>query len=115
MCESNPLKSNKEIYRDIINSDEGGPRHCIETPRNIEQVNVNIAFHASFDVRTLGTLLQQRISHDALFNLYQLCFNLKFPDRREAKDFVSYLALHPRILVHLLPLESFGAASKNTK
>uniref|UniRef100_A0A1X7T231 SWIM-type domain-containing protein n=1 Tax=Amphimedon queenslandica TaxID=400682 RepID=A0A1X7T231_AMPQE len=94
VCESNPLKSNKEIYRDIINSDEGGPRHCIETPRNIEQVK-NFR-----DTQSRS----QRISHDALFNLYQLSFNLKFPDRRgEAKDFVSYLALHPRILVHLLP------------
>ena len=47
---------------------------------------------------------QLRISHDALFNLYQLSFQLSFPNRRgDSKDFISYISIHPRILVHLLP------------
>ena len=59
---------------------------------------------------------QLRISHDALFNLYQLSFQLSFPNRRgDSKDFISYISIHPRILVHLLPhpvLESLGQLVK---
>lgn len=45
-----------------------------------------------------------RISHDALFNLYQLSFQLKFADRkRSSRDFVTHITIHPRIIVHLLP------------
>ena len=47
---------------------------------------------------------EHRISHDALYNLYQLCFQLKFPNRRgDSKDFISHITLHPRIVVQLMP------------
>ena len=43
-----------------------------------------------------------RISHDALYNVYQLCFQLKFSDRTgKSVDFVTHFTMHPRILVHL--------------
>ena len=35
---SNVLKPTKQVYRDIINMDQGGPRHPVQTPRNAEQV-----------------------------------------------------------------------------
>ena len=44
-----------------------------------------------------------RISHDALYNVYQLCFQLKFNNRKgQEKDFITQLSLHPRILLHLM-------------
>ena len=45
---------------------------------------------------------QYRISHDALFNLYQLCYQLKFKSRKgEDEDFISFMCIHPRIIVRL--------------
>lgn len=44
-----------------------------------------------------------RISHDELYNIYHLCFQLKFCGRLDRQvDFVSRFTLHPRILVHLM-------------
>ena len=44
-----------------------------------------------------------RISHDELYNIYHLCFQLKFCGRLDQQvDFVSRFTLHPRILVHLM-------------
>ena len=37
---SNALSTPKAIHVDIINSDAGGPRHAVNTPRDIKQVNV---------------------------------------------------------------------------
>ena len=45
-----------------------------------------------------------RISHDALFNIFQLCYQLKTPSRKgDLKDFISLMTLHPRIIIHLTP------------
>ena len=38
VTESNSLKTDKQVYREIVNLGRGGPRHCVETPRNTEQV-----------------------------------------------------------------------------
>ena len=44
-----------------------------------------------------------RISHDALFNLYELCFQLRLTDQKgDPKDFITHITLHPRIVVHLM-------------
>uniref|UniRef100_A0A1X7VBC5 Uncharacterized protein n=1 Tax=Amphimedon queenslandica TaxID=400682 RepID=A0A1X7VBC5_AMPQE len=70
VTEGNSLQTDKQVYREIVNLDRGGPRHCVETPRNSEQ----------------------------------LSFQLKFPNRRgDSTDFVSYISIHPRVIVHLLP------------
>ena len=34
----NLMKPCSQVYQDIINSDEGGPRHSIYTPRDYKQV-----------------------------------------------------------------------------
>lgn len=47
VTESNPLISDKQVYREIVNLDKGGPRHCVEMPRNTEQVRM---FHCMFAV-----------------------------------------------------------------
>ena len=44
MAESNSLKTDKQVYKEIVNLDRGGPRHCVETPRNTEQVE-SIVMH----------------------------------------------------------------------
>ncbi len=43
----------------------------------------------------------QRLSHDSIYNTYELAFNLQLQDRKgELKDFISQINLHPRIIVH---------------
>ena len=45
-----------------------------------------------------------RLSHDALYNIYQLCYQLKFSNRKGvSKDFITHITLHPRIIIQLLP------------
>lgn len=34
----NPLKPVRQVYEEIVNSDRGGPNHCVMTPRNYKQV-----------------------------------------------------------------------------
>ena len=45
VTESNPLISDKQVYREIVNLEKGRPRHCVETPWNTEQVRM---FHCMF-------------------------------------------------------------------
>ena len=35
---SNHLKAPKDVHRDIILADVGGPRHAVTTPRDVKQV-----------------------------------------------------------------------------
>jgi len=45
---------------------------------------------------------EQRISHDSLYNLYELSYQLKFKNRKgDSENFIKYIAIHPRILIHL--------------
>ena len=44
VTESNSLISDKPVYREIVNLEKGGPRHCVEMPCNTEQVRM---FHNS--------------------------------------------------------------------
>ena len=45
----------------------------------------------------------QRLSHDALYNIYELAFQLKFTNHKgDIKEFITHITLHPRIIVHLM-------------
>ena len=88
------MMSAQKVYRQIINEDDGGPRHVINTPRDHNQVK-------NFQKENNR---QFRISHDALYNAYQLCFQLQFKDRRgEPQDFLRHFQIFPTITIHLMP------------
>lgn len=38
MESSNPLLPHKQVYRNLVNNDNGGPTHVVQSPRNVEQV-----------------------------------------------------------------------------
>ena len=89
-----PTVSTQKIYQQIVNEDEGGPQHVIKTPRNQNQVK---NFKKGVD-------RQFRISHDAFFNTYQLCFQQQFKDRKgESQDFLNHFQIYPTVCIHLLP------------
>lgn len=67
-------------------------RWPISTPRNPEQVK---KFHKE-------VVREARLSHDAMFNTYQLSFQLFMNNRKgEPKDFIRYFSVHPTVIVHL--------------
>lgn len=88
-----PMMQTQKIYQQIINEDEGGPRHVVYTPRDQNQVkNFQKEENRQF-----------RISHDAIFNTYQLCFQLQFKDcKGETHDFLRYFQIHPTTVLHLM-------------
>jgi len=89
-----PMVSTQNIYQQIVNEDEGGPQHVIRTPRNQNQIK---NFKKEVD-------RQFRISHDAFFNTYQLCFQLQFKDRKgESQDFLKHFQIYPTVCIHLIP------------
>ena len=82
--------SNQKVYQQLVNESDGGIRHILCTPRNPSQVK---NFRKELNRRI-------RISHDAMFNTYQLCFQLQFNDRRGVpQDFIHLLQVFP----HLIP------------
>ena len=88
------MVSTQNIYQQIVNEDEGGPWHVINTPRNQNQIK---NFKKEVD-------RQFRISHDAFFNTYQLCYQLQFKDRKgESKDFLRHFQIYPTVCIHLIP------------
>ena len=99
MLSKGPMMSAQKVYRQIINEDDGGPRHVINTPRDHNQVK-------NFQKENNR---QFRISHDALYNAYQLCFQLQFKDRRgEPQDFLRHFQIFPTITIHLMPQPLLG-------
>ena len=70
----------KKIYCNMVNESDGSPRHSIDAPRDVNQVS---NFRKEIP-------RQFCISHDALFNVYQLYF--------------SYLPLHQRVRRLILSL-----------
>lgn len=71
----------------------GGPRHQINVPRDTNQVR-NFRKEASRQIR---------LSHDAIFNTYQLCFQLTLNNKKgEPISFLQYFSVHPTILLHLI-------------
>ena len=59
------MMSAQKVYRQIINEDDGGPRHVINNHNQVKNFQKE-------------NNRQFRISHDALYNAYQLCFQLQF-------------------------------------
>ena len=67
VLDKGPMMSTQMIYKQIVSEDEGGPRHVIRTPRDQNQVkNFQKEENCQF-----------RISHDAFYNTYQLCLQIK--------------------------------------
>ena len=83
----------QKIYRQLLNESTGGPHHPVNTPRDLTQVrNFRKEITKEF-----------RISHDAFFNTYQLCFQLFMNNHKGKKqEFIRNLSVHPSILVHML-------------
>ena len=72
----------KKIYRNMVNESDGSPRHSIDAPRDVNQVS---NFRKEIP-------RQFRISHDALFNVYQLYFQLfTTTPKGEKIDFITFL------------------------
>ena len=89
-----PLVSNQKLYQQIVNEDKGGPQHIINTPRNQNQIK---KFKKEIDCLF-------RISHDAFFNTYQLCFQLQFKDRKgESQHFLKCFQIYPNVCIYLIP------------
>ena len=86
--------SAQKVYQQIINEDDGGPQHIINTPRNQDQVkNFQKEENRQF-----------RISHDAIYNTYQLCFQLQLKDRkRQPQDFLQHFQIFPTVVIYLIP------------
>ena len=82
--------SNQKVYQQLVNESDGGPRHIVCTPRDPSQVK---NFRKELN-------RQIRISHDAMFNTYQLCFQLQFNDRRGVpQDFTRQFQVFPTVIV----------------
>lgn len=81
------------MYHELVNDSEGGPRHAVVTPRDPNQIK-------NFR-KPLAT--ETRLSHDSIYNVYQLCYQLKMNNRKgEAKDFIRHVAVYPNIILHLI-------------
>ena len=86
--------SAQKVYQQIVNEDTGGPQHVIQTPRDKNQVK-------NFQKEESRRL---RISHDAIYSTYQLCFQLQFSNRKgESIDFLQHFQVHPTICVQMIP------------
>jgi len=74
-----PMISTQKVYQQIVNEDDGGPQHVINTPRNQDQVkNFQKEENQQF-----------RISRDVIYNTYQLCFQLQLKDHKgQPQDFI---------------------------
>lgn len=83
----------QKVYRDLVNESTGGPRHVITVPRDLNQV-------ANFRKEVSRKF---RISHDSMFNIYQLCFQLFTTNSKgESVDFITSFCVYPNILVHMI-------------
>ena len=89
-----PMMSAQKVYQQFVNEDEGGPRHVINTPRDQNQIkNFQKDENRQF-----------RISHDGIYNTYQLCFQLQLKDRKgEPQNFLRNFQVYPTVCVHMVP------------
>ena len=89
-----PMMSAQKVYQQLVNEDEGGPRHVINTPRDQNQIkNFQKDENCQF-----------RISHDGIYNTYQLCFQLQLKDRKgEPQNFLRNFQVYPTVCVHMVP------------
>ena len=88
-----PMMSAQKVYQQLVNEDEGGPRHVINTPRDQNQIkNFQKDENCQF-----------RISHDGIYNTYQLCFQLQLKDRKgEPQNFLRNFQVYPTVCVHMV-------------
>ena len=89
-----PMMSAQKVYQQLVNEDEGGPRHVINTPRDQNQIkNFQKDENRQF-----------RISHNGIYNTYQLCFQLQLKDRKgEPQNFLRNFQVYPTVCVHMVP------------
>lgn len=53
------------------------------------------------------------MSHDLLYNLYELAFQLKFADQKgDPKDFITHITVHPRQVIPQPLLDSLNLLLK---
>ena len=76
----------------MVNESDGGPRHSIDAPQDVNQVS-NFQKEIS---------RQFSISHDALFNVYQLCLQLFTTTPKGERLILSLFVTHPNVLIHML-------------
>ena len=87
------MKPHRTVYQELVNQDNGGPRHVIFAPRDKNQVR---NFRKEVE-------RQNRLSHDAMFNTYHLCYQLKMNNRKaEPQDFIRSLSVYPNVIVHMI-------------
>ena len=80
------------VYQELVNEGCGGPQHVVYTPRDQTQVR---NFRKEVN-------RQNRLSHDAIFNTYHLCYQLKMKNRKgDPQDFISHLSIYPNIIVRM--------------
>ena len=85
-------KSPRVIYQELVNESCGGPQHAVFSPRDQTQVH---NFRIEVD-------RQNRLSHDALFNTYHLCYQLKMKNRKgDPQDFITRLSVYPNVIVRM--------------
>ena len=80
------------VYQELVNESCGGPQHAVYSPRDQTQVR---NFQKGVD-------RQNRLSHDAIFNTYHLCYQLKMKNRKgDPQDFISHLSIYPNVIVRM--------------
>ena len=80
------------VYQELVNESCGGPQHAVFTPRDQTQVR---NFRKGVD-------RQNRLSHDAIFNTYHLCYQLRMKNRKgEPQDFISHLSIYFNVIVRM--------------
>jgi len=80
------------VYQELVNESYGGPQHVVYSPRDQTQVR---NFQKGVD-------RQNHLSHDAIFNMYHLCYQLKMKNRKgDPQDFISHLSIYPNVIVHM--------------
>jgi hypothetical protein len=90
---ADPLMLTQKVYRQLVNNSTGGPRHAITVPRNSTQVS-NFRKEMSRDIW---------LTHNAMFNTYQLCFQLFWKNRNGTKvEFITKLSIDPNIVLHMI-------------
>ena len=85
-------KPPRVVYQELVNESHGGPQHAVLTPRDQIQVR---NFRREIDRKS-------RLSHDAMFNTYHLCHQLKIKNRKgDPQDFISHFSVYPNVIVHM--------------
>ena len=79
--------SAQKVYQQIVNEDNGGPQHVVQTPRDRNQVK-NFQKEESCCFRR---------SHNAVNNSYLVCFQLQFNNwKGEPTDFLQHLQVYSK-------------------